>query len=336
VIARDNSGQRLNAEFDVEVHDSGAFITFHARYGTRGSGREVNIDYLRALEVVLARLGSLSAIITAIEVDSRVARDLALEKRLLALPYPLRLTIDTDADRLRRDITEAQRKVARDAKARPTGGNNSKRIRISLTFPTRIDFNGLQRALTGELRTMVGGAGGALARPATPSSFVPYREAVPATVSPAEEFSVDSESVERALAGHAFVQNALADHLRSHGLAPVSPGNSGPDFDLGWQGAQFTVAEIKSLNGSNIERQLRIGLGQVLQYRTSLSTIVGVTKGVLAVEHAVDQLWLDVCASVGVVLTWPPDWPGLKIAANISSGERSASQHADAPQEGQS
>jgi hypothetical protein len=32
---------------------------------------------------------------------------------------------------------------------------------------------------------------------------------------------------------------------------------------------------------------------------------------VLAVEHPVDDLWVEVCSSVGVVLTWPPDWPRL-------------------------
>jgi len=303
----------LDAEFDLEPHDDGAFIVFHARYGTRGSGREVNIDYLRALEVVLARLSELSATITAIEVDSRVARGLPLEQRLLPLSYPVQLTGGMDVGRLRRDVTEAQRRIARKSTAKPTGGNNHKRIRISLTFPQGTDFSAVRRALFSSIahgaQAVVGQRAG---QPVLTATFGPYREAIPnLSVSPTTVFSVDRESLERALAGHARVQNALADCIRRHGLTPVSPGRGGPDFDLGWKGACFAVAEIKSLNGANIERQLRIGLGQVIQYRTLLSFSNVTTQAVLAVEHQVDALWVEICSSVGVVLTWPPDWPRL-------------------------
>jgi hypothetical protein len=147
---------------------------------------------------------------------------------------------------------------------------------------------------------------------AVPHSFGPYREAVPnPSVSPAAVFTVDRESQERALAGHARIQNSLADFIRSYGLAPVSPRRGGPDFDIGSEGVGFTVAEIKSLNGANVGRQLRIGLGQVLQYRTMLTATNIAAGAVLAVEHPVDDLWVEVCSSVGVVLTWPPDWPRL-------------------------
>jgi hypothetical protein len=71
------------------------------------------------------------------------------------------------------------------------------------------------------------------------------------------------------------------------------------------------VAEIKSLNGANVERQLRLGLGQVMQYRTMLSRSGVVAQAVLAVEHPVDPLWIDVCSSAGVILTWPSEWPRL-------------------------
>jgi hypothetical protein len=310
----DENGRSLDAEFDIEPHGSGAFIVFHARYGTRGSGREVNIDYLRALEVVLARLSELNATIMAIEVDSRVARGLPLEQRLLPLPYPIQLTGGMNVGRLRRDVTEAQRRIARDATAKPAGGNNHKRIRISLDFPQGTEFSTVRHALSGSIGQ---GAQAVVQEHAGPPvvtlSFSPYREAVSnPSVAPASVFSVDHESLEKALAGHARVQNALADYVRTRGLTPVSPGSNVPDFDLGWKGARFTVAEVKSLTGANIDRQLRIGLGQVIQYRTLLSSSGGVTEAVLAVEYPVDDVWVEICSSVGVVLTWPPDWPRLE------------------------
>jgi len=319
----DDNGNTLDAEFDVEPYDGGAFIVFHARYGTRGSGRDVNIDYLQALEVVLAQLCMLNCTITAIEVYSRVARGLSLEQRLLPLPYPLHLTTGLDVGRLRRDVTEAQRRIARDSTAKPSGGNNHKRIRIAVTFPLGTGLDVVQRALSRYVdqpaqRLVDGGVGQRVTVP----TFKPYREAVPnPSISPAAVFSVNAESFERALAGHARVQNALADFIRGHGLTPISPGADGPDFDLGWVGTRFTVAEVKSLNGANIERQLRIGLGQVLQYRTLLSSSIVTARAVLAVEHAVADLWVDVCSSVEVILTWPPDWPRLTRALGSVSDQ---------------
>ena len=46
------------------------------------------------------------------------------------------------------------------------------------------------------------------------------------------------------------------------GLPPV------PNFDLAWQKDRTVfVAEVKSITAENEEHQLRLGLGQVLQYR---------------------------------------------------------------------
>jgi hypothetical protein len=312
--AFDEIGHLLDAEFDIERDGDDVFMVFHARYGTRGSGSEVNIDYLQALEIVLARLATLDAVIIAIEVDSRVARALPRSERLLPLSYPIRLGPTTDKGRLRRDITEAQRKVAQKPDAKAAGGNNHKRIRAAIAFPPQTDLNAVRRSL-------VGGAAHANSEGArkhvlspTLTPFPPYRMAAPDTsITQRSVGSVlDAELIERALAGHARVQNALAEFVRTQGLVPVSPSTSGPDFDLGWVGIEFTVAEIKSLSGGNVERQLRLGLGQVIQYRTMLRRSGVVAQAVLAVERPVDRFWVEVCSSAGVILTWPDDWPRLE------------------------
>lgn len=319
----DDNGRLLDAEFDLERHEGGASIVFHARYGTRGSGREVNIDYLRAVEVVLARLSMQDAVITAIEVDSRVARGLPPEQRLLPLAYPLRLGKGMDVGRLRRDITEAQRQIARVSTAKPAGGNNHKRIRVSVMFPLGTELDIVRHALSGtRAASTIQPVQPHPQRPSTAGFFAPYRRAVAnPSVTPATVFSIEADSLERALAGHASVQNALADFIRAYGFTPVSPGGCSPDFDVGWHGTRFTVAEIKSLNGANTDRQLRIGLGQLLQYRTQLSSASDTADAVLAVEHAVDDTWVQVCSSVGVILSWPPDWPRLKSTLGSASDD---------------
>ena len=49
------------------------------------------------------------------------------------LTYPIDLGERTDVGRLRRRITKAQKSVARRPDAKPGGGNDQKRIRITLS-----------------------------------------------------------------------------------------------------------------------------------------------------------------------------------------------------------
>jgi hypothetical protein len=69
-------------------------------------------------------------------------------------------------------------------------------------------------------------------------------------------------------------------------------------------GTSIWIAEVKSLTVANEVRQLRYGLGQILQYATTLAHLD--PNLVLAVERAPeDPTWVDVCASSGVTLCWP-------------------------------
>ena len=107
-----------------------------------------------------------------------------------------------------------------------------------------------------------------------------------------DPFSVDPTLVERALRSHATTQNALATFLVSHGLQPLSPSPHEPNFDLAWVHDSITwVAEIKSLSESNEEKQLRLGLGQLLRYRQILR-VRGNIQAILVVERQpVDKDW---------------------------------------------
>jgi hypothetical protein len=97
----------------------------------------------------------------------------------------------------------------------------------------------------------------------------PYRRAEARDLPDVREpFAVDPAVVERGVTGHVDTQNAVADALTAAGLAPRSPCAGEANFDLAWKkdGAVY-VAEVKSITDLNEEKQLRLGLGQVLRYR---------------------------------------------------------------------
>jgi len=127
-------------------------------------------------------------------------------------------------------------------------------------------------------------------------------------VSVRDPFEVDPALVERALRGHARAQNLLAAHVASRGGTPLSPVAGGPNFDLAWElDSEVWVAEVKSCTTRNQENQLRLGLGQVLRYRSLLSRTLGApVRALLMVERKpVDPFWMDLCHDVGVDLKWP-------------------------------
>lgn len=126
----------------------------------------------------------------------------------------------------------------------------------------------------GQLRAVVGAT---RHRPfGGPSEAAPgdtYRPAVAPRLEQADPFSVDPSVVERGLRSHAGLQNLLVEILESFGLSARSPGPSDPPWDALWVTEDgIWVAEVKSLTDRNEERQLRLGLGQLLRYRQRLSS----------------------------------------------------------------
>lgn len=136
-----------------------------------------------------------------------------------------------------------------------------------------------------------------------------YRPAAELTaVGVRDPFSIDPALVERGLRGHNQAQNALADHLLEKGIQPRSPRSTDPNFDLAWsENGIVWVAEVKSLTAKNEEKQLRLGLGQVLRYRHQLAgRNAGEVRGVLLAEREpTDPGWNQLCRTLGVELVWP-------------------------------
>jgi hypothetical protein len=149
---------------------------------------------------------------------------------------------------------------------------------------------------------------------AAPPTGGVYRRAAPGpTRAPEEPFARDPNQLDRALQAHADVQNGLCDFLGRHGAAPWSPGPGEPDFDLAWirRGTAF-VAEVKSLTETNEDRQLRLGLGQVLDYQALMADRYAGVRAVLAVERPPgDARWLRLCERHRALLVWPDTFPVL-------------------------
>jgi len=120
--------------------------------------------------------------------------------------------------------------------------------------------------------------------------------------------SVDPNLVDRALRSHARIQNALASAMADAGHEPRSPRPGEPSFDLAWDdGDAICVAEIKSMTGTNEEKQLRLALGQVLRYGHLLAATGRPIRKIIACEHEpADGTWRNLCESLGVELIWPP------------------------------
>ncbi len=120
--------------------------------------------------------------------------------------------------------------------------------------------------------------------------------------------------VERALNGHATTQNALAELIRTRGFTPTSPSGT-VDYDLAWKDPSgLCVAEVKSLTDLNEVAQMRVGLGQLLDYASALDHLgERVHRLILAVERepTASAHWQRVCGRAGIMLCWGPDFVGL-------------------------
>jgi hypothetical protein len=136
----------------------------------------------------------------------------------------------------------------------------------------------------------------------------PYVNVGPLPASePRKPFDVDPDKVDRGNQAHADTQDALAAFLFASGIAPRSPSDGDPEFDLAWEHDDtLFIAEVKSTTDENEERQLRLGLGQVLRYRQALSATGRKVVAVLVPERKpTDASWSNLCGDLGVILAWP-------------------------------
>jgi hypothetical protein len=145
----------------------------------------------------------------------------------------------------------------------------------------------------------------------------PYRHVDPTQAStPRDPFAVDPDAIDRGLRGHKLTQETLAEFAKHQQCEVLSPGDLDPHFDLAWRrGQTVTIVEVKSLTGANESGQIRLGLGQVLDYQHQLELTGEPVHAVLAVEHSPgDSRWQLLCARHNVTLVWPENFQTLFAA----------------------
>lgn len=101
------------------------------------------------------------------------------------------------------------------------------------------------------------------------------------------------------------LQGQIADRISEAGLFPLSPSHPDAQFDVGWQddAGRLHIVEVKTLTADNEDRQLRLGLGQILDY----AKVIGEVAAALAVsaEPSRADHWRSLGDDHGVLLVWP-------------------------------
>ena len=139
----------------------------------------------------------------------------------------------------------------------------------------------------------------------------PYQKSAPnMTQSKSTVFEIDPDAIDRGTSAHYEIESQLAKAVSEASLRPLEPKANDPKFDLAWhKGDTVFLAEVKSTTNDNVEKQLRLGLGQVLRYAHLLEqqwTDVRTVRPVLAIEQEPrDQNWKSLCERHDVILTWP-------------------------------
>lgn len=300
----DDSGLPMDGAFDVEFGERMVALTLHARGGSK-PGATTNRDYFDVLERILERMASAGASLLDALVDSRPARQLDRDARRLPLDYPIELEAVGDLHKLRIQMTEAQPDIASTRVPGSPGGNKHKRLRLEF------DIDGDPSEVLNHLSIVGPMVDGRRRRDEFGSEY--YDDPVDPLLDPSTVFVRDNSALERSLKGHAQTQKSLADYARGHGFIPRKRQSGDPDFDLAWtDGGEIVVVEVKSLSGANTSSQMRVGIGQVLEYRLRLALSQSrAVRAVLAVENDPGDMWHEICRSADVLLSWPPKWPRL-------------------------
>ncbi|MEO3785162.1 hypothetical protein ABGB12_17660 [Actinocorallia sp. B10E7] len=107
---------------------------------------------------------------------------------------------------------------------------------------------------------------------------------------------------------------ALIEHLAQKEIKARQHARNAPRFDAGWtHDDDVFVAEVKSLTGTSEEQQIRLGIGQILDYAHQLRSTHpdDRIRPVLVLEkQPTDPRWTSVADQSGILLTWAPDFAG--------------------------
>jgi hypothetical protein len=297
-------------------------ITLKAAWG------EQHATYSATLLHILKRLRRAGGVIVDASVESKETRALPKAARRLRIrerEMPIALRDERDLDDLRSAIQAAQAAVK--VTQGTSGGNPTRRLELIVEgTDKRWPAGDLHAYLVGSAR-FANRTAGRSASSLTLGELVPYRrEAALAAQRERRKFDTNPDLQARGAAAHAKTQNAMADALERYGLSPVSI-RGGAACDLAWEwNGVLNVAEVKSLTRANEERQLRLGLGQVLRYRDLARAQRDSANAWLVIERPPsDDSWRRLCSDLDVVLAWPSVF-AEQVLATLRDGVAIASR----------
>ncbi len=118
----------------------------------------------------------------------------------------------------------------------------------------------------------------------------------------------DPDAAGSGLRAHRKLENQLCALAEAAGYEPFDARPPfDPDFDLAWRTPQgIVVVEVKSCTKANQIRQLRMGIGQILDYHDTLLARGHNVQPVLYIEHPpFDRRWSTLTSRHNIHLIWP-------------------------------
>ena len=130
-----------------------------------------------------------------------------------------------------------------------------------------------------------------------------------------EALTVDLDNLDKATAAHEATVGALIAYLGGRGIDVHTYARNAPKFDAGWSsGTDVFIAEIKSLSDTSEDQQIRLGIGQILDYTHQLRTAHPNRRvhPVLVLEkRPTGTRWAALAENLGIRLTWAPEFAGI-------------------------
>ncbi len=126
--------------------------------------------------------------------------------------------------------------------------------------------------------------------------------------------TLDLARLDKGTEAHESTISALIEHLAGQHVQLRGHARNAPRFDAGWsRGDDVFIAEVKSLTGASEDQQIRLGIGQVLDYAHQLqrARTCGRIRPVLVLEkQPADSRWFSLAEVSGILLVWAPSFVG--------------------------
>jgi hypothetical protein len=111
---------------------------------------------------------------------------------------------------------------------------------------------------------------------------------------------------------HMALQDRLSEALEARGITPLSWRSPEPLYDLVFElDEDIVVVEVKTLGVRSAAQQMRLGAGQLLEYRQRLTSLYGrPVRAVLLTSALPGEPWPDALASSAIALMSGDDLDG--------------------------